>query len=385
MNAPQTHGSSEMRHLDGHAAPLRWRSTSPVARIAIVVGATVCVALLAAGALAFRLRSVASADSEPPSGTTAIVAIYIRSSTGGLAPCGSGLIVKPGIVISFRDDRRAGSDVFVRTRSSDRLIAARAVASEHPTDLDVYEVDVASARMLTLSETTVVTGDSVYLFATPNRALLTQPATVRVIEDDVFAIVLTQAPLDDQVGSPVMSKDGTVVGLVTNIAVRGHEYLVVPVNRITTRLAGLPEPGPALSALAETPTFSAEGPSRNTPPRADGWIPKDGPGSVRDGRVSANHVPAKGVLCSKARVLNSPRPEYTAQAREKGTEGHIVVRVLFGANGRVKSASIARGLGDGLEEKALEAVYKLEFEPARDCNGDAVDSVQTVSVVFKIP
>ena len=380
MNAPQTHGSSEMRHLDGHAAPLRWRSTSPVARIAIVVGTTVCVALLAAGALAFRLRIVASADSEPPSRTTAIVAIYIRSSAGGLAPCGSGLIVKPGIVISFRDDRRAGTDVFVRTGSSDRLIAARAVASEHPTDLDVYEVDVASSRMLTLSETTVVTGDSVYLFATPNRALLTQPATVRVIEDDVFAIVLTQAPLDDQVGSPVMSMDGTVVGLVTNIAVRGHDYLVVPVNRITTRLAGLPEPGPALSALAETPTFSAEGPSPNTPPRADGWIPNDGPGSVRDGRV----VPAKDVVCVKARVLNRPRPEYTAQAREKGTEGHIVVRVLFGANGRVKSASIARGLGDGLEEKALEAVYKLKFEPARDCNGDPVDSVQTVSVVFTI-
>lgn len=89
-------------------------------------------------------------------------------------------------------------------------------------------------------------------------------------------------------------------------------------------------------------------------------------------------------IATKARVLNSPRPAYTEQARQNKTQGTVLVRVTLGANGRVKSATVARGLPDGLNEKAIEAVYKLSFEPARNSMGSPVDSTLTVSVNFTI-
>lgn len=90
------------------------------------------------------------------------------------------------------------------------------------------------------------------------------------------------------------------------------------------------------------------------------------------------------VVATKARVLNSPRPAYTEQARQNKTQGNVVVRVTLGANGRVKSASVVRGLPDGLNEKAIEAAYRLSFEPARNAAGVPIDSTLTVSVNFTI-
>jgi TonB family protein len=90
------------------------------------------------------------------------------------------------------------------------------------------------------------------------------------------------------------------------------------------------------------------------------------------------------VVATKARVLNSPRPAYTEQARQNKTQGNVVVRVTLGANGRVKSASVVKGLPDGLNEKAIEAAYRLSFEPARNGAGVPIDSTLTVSVNFTI-
>jgi TonB family protein len=95
-------------------------------------------------------------------------------------------------------------------------------------------------------------------------------------------------------------------------------------------------------------------------------------------------LPPDPRIVTKAKVLNNPRPAYTEQARDNGTQGNVVVRVTLGANGKVKSASVVRGLPDGLNEKAIEAVYRLEFDPARDLAGQTVDSVITVSVNFLI-
>ena len=95
-------------------------------------------------------------------------------------------------------------------------------------------------------------------------------------------------------------------------------------------------------------------------------------------------MPPDPRIVTKAKILNSPRPAYTEQARDNGTEGNVVVRVILGANGRVKGATVLKGLPDGLNEKAIEAVYRLAFEPARDVAGQALDSAITVSVNFLI-
>jgi TonB family protein len=83
-------------------------------------------------------------------------------------------------------------------------------------------------------------------------------------------------------------------------------------------------------------------------------------------------------------ILNSPRPAYTEAARHEKTQGEVHVRVLFGANGRVKQAHVTRGLPNGLDEKAVEAVYRFDFRPARSALGVPVDAWLTVKVRFTI-
>jgi len=94
--------------------------------------------------------------------------------------------------------------------------------------------------------------------------------------------------------------------------------------------------------------------------------------------------PLERSLATAPVILNSPRPGYTEQARLDKTQGVVQVRVLFGANGRVKQANVLRGLPNGLDAKAIEAVHAFDFRPARDARGNPVDAWLTVKVRFTI-
>jgi TonB family protein len=86
---------------------------------------------------------------------------------------------------------------------------------------------------------------------------------------------------------------------------------------------------------------------------------------------------------SKPRALNAPRPNYTEVARHNGIEGTVLCRVLIGLDGKVKRATIARGLPDGLNDEALRAVYQLKFKPAMK-DGQPVAYWQAVAVEFNL-
>jgi TonB family protein len=58
-----------------------------------------------------------------------------------------------------------------------------------------------------------------------------------------------------------------------------------------------------------------------------------------------------------------PRPAYTLDAIRYKVEGAVWVTVLFGSDGAVKHALVTRGLGFGLDEKALKAAWEIEFKP----------------------
>ncbi|MEK6299391.1 MAG: energy transducer TonB [Acidobacteriota bacterium] len=62
--------------------------------------------------------------------------------------------------------------------------------------------------------------------------------------------------------------------------------------------------------------------------------------------------------------LNLPQPLYTEEARKNKITGTVRARVLIGADGLVKQVKIERGLPDGLNEQAIQAVYKVRFRPA---------------------
>ncbi|HXG93097.1 MAG TPA: TonB family protein [Blastocatellia bacterium] len=76
-------------------------------------------------------------------------------------------------------------------------------------------------------------------------------------------------------------------------------------------------------------------------------------------------VPAEMANITKPKLLNTVRPNYTEQARQKRIEGSVYMKVLIGENGEVEKAQVVRGLPEGLTEQALKAVFKLKFDPAK--------------------
>lgn len=65
------------------------------------------------------------------------------------------------------------------------------------------------------------------------------------------------------------------------------------------------------------------------------------------------------------RMLRFYLPEYTDRAREKAIEGEVIVSAIFRRDGQVKDVVVEKGLGFGLEERAVEALKRANFEPAR--------------------
>lgn len=66
----------------------------------------------------------------------------------------------------------------------------------------------------------------------------------------------------------------------------------------------------------------------------------------------------------KARVIYKPEPLYTDTARNNRVSGSVVLRGLFASDGKVKQILALVMLPDGLTEKSIEAMRKIQFVPA---------------------
>jgi periplasmic protein TonB len=83
------------------------------------------------------------------------------------------------------------------------------------------------------------------------------------------------------------------------------------------------------------------------------------------------------------RILHQEDPEYSEDARKARHQGTVILAIDIGVNGRVSNVRVVRGLGLGLDEKAIEAVQKWIFRPAL-ANGKPVAAPAQVSVTFHL-
>lgn len=81
--------------------------------------------------------------------------------------------------------------------------------------------------------------------------------------------------------------------------------------------------------------------------------------------------------------LNHPRPQYTEDARRHKVEGVIQAKVLVATDGRPRDVKVMRHLPDGLDEKAIEAVYQMRFRPATRAS-EPVAAWITIEVDFNL-
>jgi TonB family protein len=113
------------------------------------------------------------------------------------------------------------------------------------------------------------------------------------------------------------------------------------------------DPSPAQETASEAPTSNFD------PSPAQSFSP------LADDQLSHRAIPLSA---------NKHKPLYPPKAIALGVEGSVIVSIEVTKEGKVHRAHIKQGVGYGLDESALAAVQRFEFEPARDLAGHATDS-----------
>lgn len=86
---------------------------------------------------------------------------------------------------------------------------------------------------------------------------------------------------------------------------------------------------------------------------------------MRPEDADALPVPTEEYLVNQMpRLKAEVRIPYPPQAKAKNIEGLVMMDILIDDKGKVRSAQLIEGPGYGLNEAALEAIYRFEFVPA---------------------
>jgi protein TonB len=110
----------------------------------------------------------------------------------------------------------------------------------------------------------------------------------------------------------------------------------------------------------------------------------DGPGiGVGGGGNMGGKIRSVGGSVSAPVVLFAPEPMFSEEARKQKVGGNVLVYLQVDANGRPMHERVLRGIGMGLDERALEAVKQYRFKPAME-NGKPVAVEMNVEVTFTI-
>jgi periplasmic protein TonB len=107
-----------------------------------------------------------------------------------------------------------------------------------------------------------------------------------------------------------------------------------------------------------------------------------GVGEGRGGGIGGGVFRVGGGV-SAPKVTYQPDPEYSEEARKAKYQGVCVLSLIVGPDGKPRDVKVARSLGLGLDEKAIEAVNQWKFEPAQK-DGKPVAVAINVEVTFRL-
>ena len=82
-------------------------------------------------------------------------------------------------------------------------------------------------------------------------------------------------------------------------------------------------------------------------------------------------------------LVHSVEPEFTEQARQANYQGTVSIQLIVDSQGNPQDVRVARHLGMGLDEKAVEAVRQYKFRPAM-YQGHPVSVQMLVEVDFRL-
>jgi protein TonB len=177
-----------------------------------------------------------------------------------------------------------------------------------------------------------------------------------------------------------------------------EDQLAPPEAVLLNQRPKLPEP-PSVMALSAVPLpppgqlgdplSAVSGPVSNGPgseggigsDQGGGVGPRGGPGF---GPYDQGNVYRPGVGgVTPPSPLYAPDPDYSDAARKAKYQGSVILWLVVGADGLPHHLRVARSLGMGLDEKALDAVRLWRFQPAT-LNGQPVAVEINVEVSFRL-
>jgi len=127
------------------------------------------------------------------------------------------------------------------------------------------------------------------------------------------------------------------------------------------------------------------GPPSNGP-GSGGGIGSGSGGGVGSGHglgVGPGYGSGFGGGVAAPKVIYQPEAEYSEEARKAKFQGAVTLSLIVGVDGLPRDIRVARSVGLGLDEKAIEAVRKWRFEPARKA-GQPVAVHVNVEVTFNL-
>jgi TonB family protein len=161
--------------------------------------------------------------------------------------------------------------------------------------------------------------------------------------------------------------------------------VVVPPNVKLNMAPNMPNMGNPLSTSMPTLASNGTGSGGGIGAGSGGGVGiGEGPGvGMGKGGGYGGGVFRVGGGVSAPRALNTPDPEYSEEARKAKYQGTVVLWLIVDQNGRPQQVKVARSLGMGLDQKAIEAVRKWTFEPAMK-DGKPVAVQINVEVNFRL-
>jgi TonB family protein len=114
-----------------------------------------------------------------------------------------------------------------------------------------------------------------------------------------------------------------------------------------------------------------------------GNVPADAAAARQSSAGFAGVVSNVGNGVSPPQVVRKFDPEYSDEARKAKYSGTVLLELVVDTNGRPQDIRVVRSLGLGLDEKAMEAVKKWQFQPGMQ-DGKPVNVKARIELIFRI-
>jgi TonB family protein len=135
------------------------------------------------------------------------------------------------------------------------------------------------------------------------------------------------------------------------------------------------------SVYEREPMFSADVFKFTVP---TGVAEDGGPQGGPDDPIVEDGVYRAGPRVSHPALVDKVEPSYTEEAREARVSGIVLASLAVDPSGKPQNVTVVKGLGHGLDEKAVEAVRQWRFRPGMK-DGMPVTVGIKVAVNFRLP